>query len=158
MKDFTSAGSLLSPVMTCMNAKTFVDTNVLIYAHDVDARAKHEIARGILRELWSRRTGTLSTQVLQEFYVNVTRKIASPLSKPSARAIVDSYVVWCVDTTPAEIAAAFRIEDESRIGFWDALIIAAARKAGADRVLSEDLNPGQTISGVRIQNPFSQPA
>jgi len=138
-----------------MNAKTFVDTNVLIYAHDVDARTKHEIAKGVLQELWSRRTGVLSIQVLQEFYVNVTRKIASPLSRASARAVVDSYVVWCVDTTPAEISAAFRIEDEARIGFWDALIIAAARKAGADRILSEDLNAGQAIFGVRIENPFS---
>ena len=140
-----------------MNAKTFVDTNVLIYAHDVDARAKHEIARDILRELWRERAGALSTQVLQEFYVNVTRKIASPLSKPSARAVVDSYVVWCVDPTPVEISAAFRIEDEAGIGFWDALIIAAARKAGAHRILSEDLNAGQIISGVRIENPFFQP-
>jgi predicted nucleic acid-binding protein len=70
-----------------------VDTNVLIYAHDVDAQMKHAIAQDILRELWTRRTGALSTQVLQEFYVNVTRKIASPLSKPSARATVDNYVV-----------------------------------------------------------------
>lgn len=139
-----------------MNGRTFVDTNVLIYAHDIDARTRHETAKGILRDLWNRRAGALSPQVLQEFYVNVTRKIASPLSKPSARAVVDSYVVWCVDTTPAEISAAFRIEDESRIGFWDALIIAAARKAGADRILSEDLNAGQIISGVRIENPFSR--
>jgi predicted nucleic acid-binding protein len=138
-----------------MSAKTFVDTNVLIYAHDVDARAKQEIARSILRELWSQHAGALSPQVLQEFYVNVTRKIASPLSKPSARAVVDNYAIWCVDTTPADISAAFRIEDEACIGFWDALIVAAARKAGADRILSEDLNAGQIISGVRIENPFS---
>jgi predicted nucleic acid-binding protein len=140
-----------------MNGKTFVDSNVLIYAHDVDARTKHEIASGILRQLWSDRTGTLSPQVLQEFYVNVTRKIASPLSKPSARAVVDSYFVWCVDTTPAEISAAFRIEDEARIGFWDALILAAARKAGAARLLTEGLTSGQIVAGVRIENPFSRP-
>lgn len=139
-----------------MNAKTFVDTNILIYAHDADAQTKHEIAKGILRELWKQRTGVLSTQVLQEFYVNVTRKISSPLSKSSARAVVDNYAVWCVDTTLAEISAAFRIEDKARIGFWDALIIAAAGKAGADRILSEDLNAGQAISGVRIENPFSR--
>jgi predicted nucleic acid-binding protein len=141
-----------------MNAKTFVDTNVMIYAHDVDARAKHEIAKGVLRELWSLRAGTLSIQVLQEFYINVTRKIAAPLSKSSARAIVDSYAVWCVDTTLTEISAAFRIEDEAAISFWDALIIAAARKAGADRILTEDMNAGQIISGVRIENPFSRPS
>jgi len=138
-----------------MNDKTFVDTNVLIYAYDVDAGKKREIARDILRELWMQQTGTLSMQVLQEFYVNVTRKIATPLPKPVARREVDSYTVWCTDTTPAEISAAFRIEDEACIGFWDALIIAAARKAGAARILSEDLNPGQIIAGIRIENPFS---
>lgn len=139
-----------------MNAKAFIDTNVLIYAHDVDAAAKHDVAKRVLQKLWSERAGALSTQVLQEFYVNVTRKIASPLSKKSARAVVSSYVIWCVDTTSEEISAAFRIEDEARIGFWDALIVAAALKARADRILSEDLNPGQTIWGVRIENPFSR--
>ena len=138
-----------------MSVKTFVDTNVLIYAHDADAGSKHEIAQGVLRDLWSRRDGVLSPQVLQEFYVNVTRKIAAPLPKPSARAVVDSYNVWCIDTTPTEISAAFGIEDEAGIGFWDALIVAAARKAGAARILSEDLNPGQIIAGVRVENPFS---
>jgi predicted nucleic acid-binding protein len=137
-----------------MSAKAFVDTNVLIYAHDVDAAAKHRIARHLLQELWNGRTGALSTQVLQEFYVNVRRKIASPLSKQSARAVVSSYVVWCVDITSQEISVAFRIEDEAHIRFWDALIVAAALKAGADRILS-DLNAGQTISGVRIENPFA---
>ncbi len=139
-----------------MSAKTFIDTNVLIYAHDVDAQTKHGIAKGILPEPWSQRTGALSTQVLQEFYVNVTRKIAAPMSKASARAIVDSYVIWCVDTTPTEISAAFRIEDQASVSFRDALIIAAARKAGAGRILTEDLNAGQIISGIRIENPFPQ--
>jgi predicted nucleic acid-binding protein len=137
-----------------MSAKTFVDTKVLIYAHDADAGAKRDVARAVLRELWRERTGVLSLQVLQEFYVNVTRKIASPLSKPAARAVIDSYGLWCIETTPAEISAAFRIEDESRIGFWDALIVAAARKADAGRILSEDLNAGQIIAGVRVENPF----
>jgi predicted nucleic acid-binding protein len=139
-----------------MSDKTFVDTNVLLYAHDADAPIKHEIAKDILRNLWSQRTGSLSPQVLQEFYINVTKKIASPLSKPAARAVVDSYRVWCVDTASAEISDAFRIEDEAGIGFWDALIVAAARKAGAGRLLTEDLNSGQIISGVRIENPFSR--
>jgi predicted nucleic acid-binding protein len=117
-------------------------------------RRTHAIAKDILQDLWTQRKGALSTQVLQEFYVNVTRKIASPLSKKSARAVVGSYLIWCVDTTSQEISTAFRIEDQARIGFWDALIVAAALKAGADRILSEDLNPGQLISGVRIENPF----
>ena len=136
--------------------KTFVDTNVLIYAHDVDAKAKHEVAKSVLRELWSGRSGVLSMQVLQEFYVNVTRKIASPLPKDAARLVVNSYSIWCMETTPAEIAAAFRIEDEARIGFWDALIVASAAKAGTVRILSEDLNAQQMIGGIRIENPFAQ--
>jgi predicted nucleic acid-binding protein len=138
-----------------MSDKTFVDTNVLIYAHDVDAGAKHEVAKAILREVWSERTGVLSMQVLQEFYVNVTRKIGSPLPKDAARLVVNSYSIWCVETTPAEIAAAFRIEDESRIGFWDALIVASAAKAGTVRILSEDLNAQQMIAGIRVENPFA---
>jgi predicted nucleic acid-binding protein len=68
-----------------MNGRTFVDTHVLIYAHDVDSKSKHAVAKNILRKLWSDRTGVLSMQVLQEFYVNVTRKIRSPLPKDSAR-------------------------------------------------------------------------
>jgi predicted nucleic acid-binding protein len=139
-----------------MSDRTFVDSNILIYAHDVDAKSKHEIARSILAELWRQRMGVLSMQVLQEFYVNVTRKIAVPLSKDAARVVVNSYAIWCVETTPAEISSAFRIEDESRIGFWDALIIASAVKCGSSRILSEDLNAGQTIAGVRIENPFDK--
>lgn len=138
-----------------MNDKTFVDTNVLIYAHDVDAAAKYEVAKGVLHDLWSQRTGLLSMQVLQEFYVNVTRKIRAPLGKDSARLVVTSYSVWCIETTPTEIAAAFRIEDESRIGFWDAMIVAAALKGGASRIVSENLNAQQTIAGVRVENPFA---
>ena len=138
-----------------MSDKTFVDTNVLIYAHDVDTRSKRETARASLRELWNAGTGVLSPQVLQEFYVNVTRKITTPLPKARARLIVSTYSLWCVDMTAADVGAAFRIEDEARISFWDALIIASAAKAGAVRLLSEDLNAGQVIAGVRIENPFS---
>jgi predicted nucleic acid-binding protein len=137
-----------------MSDKTFVDTNVLIYAHDIDAKEKHELAKIILRQLWSERSGVLSMQVLQEFYVNATRKIASPLPKDAARQVVHTYSIWCTETTPAEIAAAFRNEDESRIGFWDALIVASAAKSGAARILSEDLKAQQMIAGVRVENPF----
>ena len=138
-----------------MTGKTFVDTNVLIYAHDVDAKAKHEIAKTVLRELWSSRTGVLSMQVLQEFYVNVTRKITTPLPKDKARLVVNTYAIWCTETTPAEITAAFRIEDEAKIGFWDALMVASASKCGAARIISEDLNAQQSIAGIRVENPFA---
>jgi predicted nucleic acid-binding protein len=139
--------------MNFMSGKTFIDTNVLTYAHDKDAGAKHEIAKTVLRGLWSERTG-VSEQVLQEFYVNVTRKIRSPLSRDLARLGVSSYAIWCTETTPTEIASAFRIEDESRIGFWDAQIVSSAAKIGAIRILSEDLNAGQRIAGILIGDPF----
>ncbi len=84
------------------------------------------------------------------------RKISSPLSKKAARSVVDSYSIRCVDTAAADISMAFQIEDEARISFWDALILAAARKAGAVRVLSEDLNAGQRIAGIAVENPFAR--
>jgi predicted nucleic acid-binding protein len=137
--------------------RTFVDTNVLIYAHDVDAGRKHEIAKDLLRHLWVERAGMLSTQVLQEFYVNATRKIRKPLTKPEARAVVETYASWCVDgIATGDLTAAFQIEDRARIGFWDALIVAVAMRAGAHRVVSEDLNAGQSIAGITIHNPFKE--
>ena len=78
--------------------------------------------------------------------------------KRAARPVVESYAAWCIETTSTEIATAFRLEDECRIGFWDALIVAAAVKCGAVRILSEDLNAGQSIAGIRIENPFSAQA
>jgi predicted nucleic acid-binding protein len=138
-----------------MSDRTFVDTNVLIYAHDVDAGRKHDIAKAVLRDLWAERAGVLSTQVLQEFYVNATRKLKTPLAKPQARSVVETYATWCVDgITPADVSAAFQLEDRARIGFWDALILAVAVRSGARRVLSEDLNSGQAIAGLTIHNPF----
>lgn len=145
--------------MSGTSDRTFVDTNILIYAHDVDAGRKHEIAKHLLRTLWEERAGMLSTQVLQEFYVNATRKIRKPLTKAEARGVVDTYAPWCVDgITTNDLSAAFQIEDQARVGFWDALIIAVAARAGARRLVSEDLNAGQSIAGVTIHSPFKEAA
>jgi predicted nucleic acid-binding protein len=140
-----------------MNAKTFVDTNILVYAYDEREGYKQEAARRIMHYLRHERSGTLSMQVLQEFYSTVTRKLATPLPRDKARLIVDRFAHWCVATTPEDINRAFQIEDEARINFWDAMIIAAAIKSGATRILSEDLNPGQIIAGILIENPFAVP-
>ena len=139
-----------------MNARTFVDTNVLIYAHDADAGSKRQIARQALQELWTERNGILCMQVLQEFYVNVTRKIRVPLASATARNVVNAYAPWCVaSVTAADMTSALQIEDDARIGFWDALIVAVAVRSGATRLLSEDLNPGQKIAGRVVENPFA---
>jgi predicted nucleic acid-binding protein len=140
-----------------MSAKIFIDTNVLVYAHDLDAGRKQLTAQDVLFGLRQDRSGALSMQVLQEFYNTVTRKLASPLSKEKARAIVEDFSHWCIETTPEEIKRAFQIEDEAQINFWDAMIIAAAIKSGASLILSEDLNPGQIIAGIQIESPFVVP-
>lgn len=137
-----------------MNAKIFVDTNILIYAHDIDAARKHEVARELVASLWNQRTGVLSTQVLQELYVNVTRKIAVPIKPFEARTIVRAYMPWVIETRAEMVLTASEIEERNRISFWDALIVAAANQAGAATIVTEDLNHGQRIEGILIQNPF----
>jgi len=138
-----------------MSDRVFVDTNVLVYAHDLDAGERHDVAARLVSDLWDTRTAVISTQVLQEFYVNATRKIPSPLPRAVARQVVRTYAAWQTEIIgPPEIEAASEIEEQHQLSFWDALIVATARKGGASRILTEDLSPGRTISGVRIENPF----
>ncbi len=134
--------------------KIFVDSNILIYAFDIDSGVRHDRAKQVLKELWNEKSGAVSMQVLQEFYNVVTRKIATPLPRTMARRIVRQYARWCVPTGPADIEVAFSLEDAAQISFWDALIVSAAIKAGAKRILTEDLNIGQKIAGVLIENPL----
>jgi len=135
-------------------AKTFVDSNILIYAFDESEAQKRLIANLALSQLWSEDSGALSVQVLQEFYFNVTRKIRVPLVKSAAKKVLDHYGQWCGITTVREVQAALRIEAEAKISFWDGLIVASAVQLGATRILSEDLNHGQIIEGIEIVNPF----
>jgi predicted nucleic acid-binding protein len=139
-----------------MRDKVFVDTNVLVYAHDLDAKDKHLRAVEIVRDLWQGRNGILSTQVLQEFYVNVTRKIPRPLDKPTAREMTRNYSRWQTEIIqPQDVFGASEIEEAHQISFWDGLIVLCATRGGASLLLSEDLNPGQMITGVTIENPFA---
>jgi predicted nucleic acid-binding protein len=135
-------------------ARTFVDSNILIYANDTDERAKQKLAIEALDELWRHDTGAVSVQVLQEFYNVVTRKMKSRVSKEQAQKVVLLYSQWCGVTTAHEVQTAFRIESTAKISFWDALIVACAQKSGATRILSEDLQHGQIIAGIEIANPF----
>jgi predicted nucleic acid-binding protein len=134
---------------------TFVDTNVLAYAHDTSEIRKQPIAQLLLEDLWSKRTGALSTQVLQEFYAVATRKFEPPMSRPAAREVVRLYGVWSiVEHDVALILAASELEQRHSLSFWDALIIEAARRSGAGRLATEELQAGRRIAGVRIENPF----
>ncbi|MBW1802027.1 MAG: PIN domain-containing protein [Deltaproteobacteria bacterium] len=139
-----------------MSDKTFVDTNILVYAHDRDAGGKHKIARRVISELWESRLGLISTQVLQEFYFTVTRKIPVPLDKPTTRRILKNYISWeVVINDPPVILQASEFEEAYKISFWDALIVSAAFSRNAATILTEDLNHGQVIEGIEINNPFS---
>lgn len=134
----------------------FVDTNILVYAEDRDAKAKHEIARDLLIDLWQSRDGALSVQVLQEFYVNVTRKMKRPLAATRALDIVREYLAWTVvENSSALLIEAIRLQQKAQLSFWDALVVQAAIDAGCDRLYSEDLNAGQRFGSVVVVNPFS---
>jgi predicted nucleic acid-binding protein len=136
--------------------RTFVDTNVLVSAYDLREERRLSVAHAVLDELWRSRTGVISTQVLQEFYVVATRRFDPPMTSKAARAIVSTYHAWpIVQVDPAIILAASSLEERHSFSFWDALIIEAARRAGASSVLSEDLQTGRRIGDVIIVNPFA---
>lgn len=138
-----------------MSGKVFVDTNVLIYAYDLDAGNKHKIAADRVKFLWETEAGMLSTQVLQEFYVNVTQKIPIPIPLAKVRGIISAYSVWQMVLNSLEtILHASEIQARYQLSFWDAMIMAAASEGRAEKVLTEDLNHGQLIEGVMIENPF----
>lgn len=141
-----------------MKPTVFIDTNVLVYAFDADAGHKFKKAQSILRDCWDNQSGSLSTQVLQEFYVTVTRKLANKMDKQSARNILQVYKAWSVhSTTPEDIIDASEFEDRYKLSFWDSLIIVVAQKTGAETLYSEDMQDGQKFSALTIVNPFNKP-
>lgn len=141
--------------MNVDNRPQFVDTNVLIYAHDRSAGLKHEQAKALLRDLWDSRRGCLSVQVLQEFYVNVTQKVTQPLTSEVASQIISELGVWRVHRPGVEdVLDAIRIQNRYQISFWDAMIVASALQLGCQIIWSEDLNPGQLYDQAVVTNPF----
>ena len=135
--------------------KAFVDTNVLVYAYDRAAGAKRDLARDLLEALWNEGRGVLSTQVLQEFYVNIRRKTRPPVSQEVARALVADYLVWDpIVNDGATVLEAIDVGHRYQLSLWDALIVVAARRGDASVLYSEDLNHGQTFGSVQVLNPF----
>lgn len=138
-----------------MTVKTFVDSNIFLYAFDVTEGYKHAICNQKLLDLWDSGTGVISTQVMQEFYNNVTKKIPQRLTYAQARAELKFYETWeVVQVDPVLIRAASEIQEQNVLSFWDSLIVAAAQRANAEILLSEDMNHGQVIGGVEIHNPL----
>jgi predicted nucleic acid-binding protein len=139
-----------------MSDRCFVDTNILVYAHDRAAGLKHKRARRIIEDLWNSGQGVLSTQVLQELCVNLRRKTARPLSIEETRQLVQDYLSWeIIVNSPASIIQALDTEARHKVSFWDALILQAAEIAGVAVLYSEDLASGQRYGSVRVVNPLT---
>lgn len=133
----------------------FVDTNILVYAHDSSAGQKHDAARALLQTLWQSRSGCLSIQVLQEFYVTVTRKVAAPYEASEAAKIIEDLSAWRVHSPAVkDVVAAIDLQTRYQVSFWDAMILQSANRLGCNLIWTEDLNHGQTIHQTTIRNPF----
>ncbi len=138
-----------------MNGKHFVDTNILVYAHDQTAGLKHQRAQLLTQDLWNSMDGIVSTQVLQELYVNLRRRSKSPLPASEAERILLDYFEWeVVVNDRTSLIRAVELETRYQISFWDALMLQAAERSGAGTVYTEDLNHGQRYAGVKAVNPF----
>jgi predicted nucleic acid-binding protein len=139
-----------------MAHRFFVDTNILIYAHDPRAGQKHERARRLIEHLWSTGEGVLSTQILQELCINLRRKVAHPLPTDEIRRLVRDYLSWeIVVNTPDSVIEALEIEAHYKISFWDALVMQAAETSGAAVLYSEDLATGQSYGTIKVVNPLT---
>lgn len=136
--------------------REFVDANILVYAYDASAGEKKATAERLLERLWETGAGCLSVQVLQEFFVTITRKVAEPLPVDDAADRIRELGVWTVFAPAADdVLRAIALHQRSNVGFWDAMVVHAAAELKCDVLWTEDLNDGQVIQGVRIRNPFT---
>jgi predicted nucleic acid-binding protein len=138
-----------------MSVRVFLDTNVLVYLFDLDAPEKQSRAREILEAEGTSGRAVLSTQVLQEFYVSVTRKLARPLDSETAQRAVEDFSTFPVVQIDASLVlSAIARHRKEQVSFWDALIIQAALEGGASILYTEDLQHGRIIGGVRVGKTF----
>lgn len=138
-----------------MTVLCFVDSNLLVYRHDRDKPLRQARAQEVLRVLWERRAGRVSVQVLHEFYVVATRKLATPVATDIARDEVRQLQAWkpLVPTQPVR-EAAWRVEDRYALSWWDALIVAAAFESRCELLLTEDLQDGQVLHDEQATHPL----
>lgn len=142
-----------------MSDPIFVDTNVLVYLRDPSDPGKQRRAAEWFTRLWDDGTGRISWQVLQEFHVVMTRKLDPPAERGRVRDDVMALTTWSpVPTGPAVVESAWAIEDRFGLSWWDSLVVSQALVSGARTLLTEDLQDGQEIDGLRIVNPFEHSA
>jgi len=143
--------------MTVERVLSFVDTNVLVYAFDKSSSPKKPIAQQLLNDLIDLDHLRVSTQVLQELFVTLTRKVSRPCSSDEALAVLEDLASWPLTAVDlAAIRAAVALAAEAKLSFWDALIVVAAARAGAEILYTEDLHHGQEILGIQVRNPFME--
>ena len=138
-----------------MSDKIFVDTNILVYSRDASEKMKQPIAIKCLEKLWQTQTGVISTQVLNEYYVTVTKKIKPGMSQKDAWEDICALMAW--GPLPIDMSILHQaklIEEKYSISWWDSMIVAAAKIGGCKTIYSEDLSNGQIFVGVKIVNPF----
>ncbi len=141
--------------MTENKKKQFVDTNIFLYAYDNSSHEKQSKAKDLISHLWATDQGCLSIQVLQEFYVNVTKKIPKPLPPMRAGQIIEDLSCWQLHVPLVEdILEAINIQQRNHLSFWDALIICSAKSLDCKTIWSEDLSSGHFYEGLQILNPF----
>jgi predicted nucleic acid-binding protein len=139
-----------------MNSPVFVDSNVFIYARDSSDPSKQARAMDWFSRLWRENLGRTSMQVLSEFYVNVTRKLAQPASPDEAWEEVRTFFAWRPHPIDeALLRRAKEIEQRWRLSWWDSMIVAAAQLQGCAILLTEDLQDGAVYGGVTVRNPFT---
>lgn len=138
-----------------MSGKAFVDTNILIYAHDRADSAKNQRAVALIKELWTERNGVLSTQVLQEFAANLQRRLTLSLSRAEIRRRIVCFLDWEIIVNGSNaVLRGLEVQERFQLSFWDAMIVQAAESAGCEALYSEDLSHGQKYGGVLVVNPF----
>lgn len=142
--------------MSAENVREFVDANVLVYAWDASAGLKRKRSAELLSSLWDKGAGCLSVQVLQEFFVTITRKVPQPLSIDDAAERVGELAAWKIFAPTADdVLAAIRLHQHASISFRDAMVVEAAAQTGCNILWTEDMSDGQLLRGVRLRNPFS---
>ncbi len=141
-----------------MTGKVFVDTNILVYARDAAFPVKQKISHELLAELWKNRTGRLSIQVCNEFFVTVTRKLKPGLDESTAWDMIETYYAWNPEPMDYKtLRKAREVQVRYQISWWDSLIVAAAFYAECAIIVSEDLSSGQEYLGMQVVNPFLDP-
>lgn len=154
----TCSGLQIACGVTCMSGKCFVDTDILIYAHDRSAGAKHMRAQMLLEKLWDCGWGIVSTQVLEELCTQLCSNVSHPLSVEEASLLIRDYCSWeVVARTPASVLDALEIVTRLKIPFLDALILEAAERSGASVIYSEHLATVPRYGAIQIVNPLAEP-